>query len=63
MLWMLIFKVVAPLNGGELTASTAIIDVIPNEFAKCAGARRGVEAIEQPGVETHCGKIASTVTF
>jgi hypothetical protein len=38
MLWVLIFEVIAPLNGGELTAGTAIINIIPDDLAKLAGA-------------------------
>lgn len=63
MLWVLVFKVVAPLGCGELTAGTAIINIVPDDLAKYGGARRRVEVLEQPGIETHCGKIASAVTF
>lgn len=38
MLWVTLFEVVAPLSRGELTASAAIVNVIPDDLAKCAGA-------------------------
>ncbi len=38
MLWMLIFKVIAPLSGGELTAGAAVVNVVPDDLAKFAGA-------------------------
>ena len=38
MLWVLGFKVVAPLSRGELAASAAIVNVIPDDLAKGAGA-------------------------
>lgn len=42
MLWMLIFKVVAPLNSGELAVGTAVVNIVPDDLAKSAGARRRV---------------------
>lgn len=38
MLWMLIFKVIAPLSRGEFTAGAAVINVIPNNLAEGADA-------------------------
>ena len=50
---MLIFKVVAPLNGGEFTAGTAIVNIIPNDLAKLAGAGRRIKVLKQPRIKSH----------
>ena len=60
---MLVFKMIAPIGRGKLTAATAIVNVTPDDLAKCCSARRRVKVIKEPRIESHCGKIASAVTF
>lgn len=57
---VLIFKVLAPFNGGKPTGATAIINVIPDELSERGSSPRGVEVIKEPHVESHVAKIAIT---